>query len=234
MWNEVLLYVMTTLFRAINLQQQVTDGVIVSFSMGKDSIVALDFAFKHFKHVYPFFMYLVLAFQERDLKIFEQQYNTKILRVPHFEDSEFYRYGSFREPDETVPIVKINDIYNEIRSQTGAYWIMGGEKIADSIVRRPMLKGSGCIDEGRGRFYPLIDWRKRDVLQYIKLNKLYLPRFQRELGFSFHSLAGKELSVIKRIYPDDYQRILQFFPEAEAGVIQHEYNPNYQTRRDQG
>lgn len=217
---------MTTLFRAINLQSQVTDSVIVSFSMGKDSIVALDFAYKHFNHVYPFFMYLVpgLEFQERDLRRYEQQYDTKIIRVPHFENSEFFRYGSFREPDETVPIVRINDIYASIREQTGAYWIMGGEKIADSIVRRPMLKRSGCIDEGRGRFYPLIDWKKKDVLSYIKLNKLYLPRFQRELGFSFHSLAGKELSVIKKTYPNDYQRILQFFPEAEAGVIQYEYN----------
>lgn len=217
---------MTTLFRAINLQQQVTDSVIVSFSMGKDSIAALDLAFKRFKHVYPFFMYLVpgLEFQERDLQRYEKQYGTKIIRVPHFEDSEFYRYGSFREPDETVPVVKIADIYASIRGQTGVRWIVGGEKIADSIVRRPMLKRSGCIDEERGRFYPLIDWRKADVMKYIKLNHLYMPKFQKELGFSFHSLAGKELSVIKRIYPDDYQRILQFFPEAEAGVIQYEYN----------
>lgn len=27
---------------------------------------------------------------------------------------------------------------------------------------------------------------------------------------------GKELSAIKRIYPQDYQRILKFFPEAEG------------------
>lgn len=32
----------------------------------------------------------------------------------------------------------------------------------------------------------------------------------------------KELSAIKRIYPQDYQRILKFFPEAEAGVLQYE------------
>lgn len=215
---------MSEYFRAINLQSQVTDSVIVSFSMGKDSIVALNLAFKYFKHVYPFFMYLVpgLEFQEHDLQRYENQYHTKIIRVPHFEDSEFYRYGSFREPDLSVPVVKIADIYDEIRRQTGAYWIMGGEKIADSIVRRPMLKRSGCIDENRGRFYPLIDWKKNDVLKYIRLNGLYMPMFQRELGFSFHSLAGKELTVIKQKYPKDYERILDFFPEAEAGVFRYE------------
>lgn len=217
---------MASLFRAVSLQSQVTDTVAVSFSMGKDSIVALDLAFKRFKHVYPFFMYLVpgLEFQEQDLRWYENRYDTHIIRVPHFEDSEFYRYGSFRDPDDTVPVVKIGDIYATIRERTGAQWIVGGEKIADSIVRRPMLKRSGCIDEGRGRFYPLIDWHKADVLKYIKYHRLYMPRFQQELGFSFHSLAGKELSVIKRVYPDDYRRILKFFPEAEAGVIQYEYN----------
>lgn len=33
---------------------------------------------------------------------------------------------------------------------------------------------------------------------------------------------AKELSAIKHIYPDDYARILKFFPEAQAGVLQYE------------
>ena len=208
----------------IKTQAQITDAVIVSFSMGKESIAILDLAFKYFKHVYPFFMYLVpgLEFQEQALKAYEKRYNTKIIRVPHFENSEFYRYGSFRESDESVRVVKIADIYAYIRDTTSTFWIMGGERIDDSIVRRAMLKNSGSIDEKRGRFYPLIDWNKAEVLKYIKMNKLLYPEFNRELGFSFHSLAGKELSVIKRVYPHDYERILEFFPEAAAGVLKFE------------
>ena len=56
----------------------------------------------------------------------------------------------------------------------------------------------------------------------MQVNNLLYPEFNRKLGFSFHSLAGKELSAIKRIYPDDYARILKFFPEAQAGVLQYE------------
>lgn len=208
----------------IKTQAQITDTVIVSFSMGKESIAILDLAFKYFKHVYPFFMYLVpnLEFQEQALKIYEKRYNTEIIRVPHFENSEFYRYGSFREPDESVSVVKIADIYAHVRELTNTFWIMGGERINDSIVRRAMLKNSGSIDEQRGRFYPLIEWNKAEVLKYIKMNNLLYPEFNRELGFSFHSLSGKELSVIKKVYPNDYQRILKFFPEAEAGVVKFE------------
>lgn len=109
-----------------------------------------------------------------------------------------------------------------MRKQTGITWIAGGEKINDSIVRRAMLKHSGSIDTQRGRFYPVMYWTDKEVKQYIKMNKLLYPKFNRELGFSFHSLAGKELSAIKKIYPQDYERILKFFPEAAAGVLQYE------------
>ena len=142
--------------------------------------------------------------------------------MPHFETADCYRYGSFRDPDYSVPRVKIRGIYAYLRKQTGLTWIAGGEKINDSIVRRAMLKHSGSIDTQRGRFYPVMYWTDKEVKQYIKMNKLLYPKFNRELGFSFHSLAGKELSAIKKIYPSDYERILKFFPEAAAGVLQYE------------
>lgn len=69
----------------------------------------------------------------------------------------------------------------------------------------------------------MIYWKNADVKKYITFNKLLYPSFNKDLGFSFHSLAGKELSKIKQIYPEDYEKILQFFPEAKAGVLQYEY-----------
>lgn len=213
-----------SLLDAIKTQAQITDKVLVSFSMGKDSIVTLDLCMKYFKQVQPFFMYLVpdLKFQEEALAKYERHYGVDIIRVPHFENADFYRYGSFRDADYSVPRVKIRAIYEAIRQETGIQWIAGGEKINDSVVRRAMLKHSGSIDVERGRFYPVMYWRDADIKRYMQVNNLLYPEFNRKLGFSFHSLAGKELSAIKRIYPDDYARILKFFPEAEAGVLQYE------------
>lgn len=213
-----------SLLDQIKTQATINDSVLVSFSMGKDSIAVMDMCFKYFKNVQPFFMYMVpgLKFQEEALSKYEHHYKKKIIRVPHFETADFYRFGSFRDPDYSVPRVKIKSIYDYLRSKTGICWIAGGEKINDSIVRRAMLKHSGSIDEQRLRFYPVMYWTDKDVKQYIKMHGLLYPKFNRELGFSFHSLAGKELSAIKRIYPQDYQRILKFFPEAEAGVLQYE------------
>ncbi len=212
------------LFDPIKTQASVTDSVIVAFSGGKDSIVTLDLCFRYFKTVKPFFMYLVkgLEFQEKMLRWYENKYNTEIIRLPHFEVSNFLKYGSFTMPDFSVDVVGINDTYEYLRQQTGIHWISAGERCADSIVRNAMIKKSGSIDFKRGRFYPLAYWKKQEVLQYIKQRKLYLSPEQRKLGFSFRSLAGSELSVIKEHYPADYEKILQVYPLAGAAVEHYE------------
>ena len=212
------------LFDPIKTQASVTDSVIVAFSGGKDSIVTLDLCFRYFKTIKPFFMYLVkgLEFQEKMLRWYENKYNTEIIRIPHFEVSEFLKYGSFTMPDFDVDVVKINDTYEYLRQQTGIHWISAGERCADSIVRNAMIKKSGSIDYKRGRFYPLAYWKKNEVLQYIKQRKLYLSPEQRTLGFSFRSLAGSELSVIKERYPADFEKILQVYPLAGAAVEHYE------------
>lgn len=212
------------LFDPIKTQSRITDSVIVGFSGGKDSIVTLDLCFRYFKRVVPFFMFLVpnLEFQEKMLRWYENKYNTEIIRVPHFEVSEFLKYGSFTLYDHDVDIVGITDTYEYIRQKTGIHWIAAGERCADSIVRNAMIKQSGSIDYKRGRFYPIAYWKKNDVMQYIKHKKLYLSPEQKKLGFSFRSLAGSELAVIKENYPEDYKKILKIYPFAEAGVVRYQ------------
>lgn len=212
------------LFDPIKTQASVTDSVIVGFSGGKDSLVTLDLCFKYFKNVVPFFMYLVpdLEFQEKTLKWYENKYNTKIIRIPHFECSNFLKYGSFTMADWNVDIVGVNDTYEYLRQKTGIHWIAAGERCADSIVRNAMIKKSGSIDYKRGRFYPIAYWKKQEVLQYIKYKKLYLSPEQKKLGFSFRSLAGCELAVLKEHYPKDYEKILRVYPFAGAGVERFE------------
>lgn len=208
------------LFDPIKTQAKITDTVLVGFSGGKDSIVTLDLCMRYFDKVIPFFLYIApnLEFQERTLRWYEEKYGIEIIRMPHFEVSNFMRYGSFRDPDENVSIVSITDEYNYLRLKTGATWVAAGERINDSIVRRAMIKNSGTIDRKRGRFYPIANWTKGEVLQYIKHHKLKLPADSRGLGFSFKSLDGKELAFVKERYPKDYERILNLYPYAGAAV----------------
>lgn len=214
----------TELFDPIKTQSRITDTVLVAFSGGKDSVVTLDLCCRYFKRVIPFFMYIVagLEFQEQLLDWYERRYGLEIVRLPHFEVSNFMRYGTFREYDFSVPIISITDIYAYMRATTDGIWIAAGERINDSIVRRAMIKHSGTIDRNRGRFYPVAYWTKRNVLDYIKTKKLKLGVDSKKLGFSFKSLDGHELAMVKQEFPSDYERILRMYPFAEAAVRRFE------------
>lgn len=120
------------LFDPIKTQVKVTDSVIVGFSGGKDSIITLDLCMRYFKNVKPFFMYLVpdLSFQEKMLQYYENRYDTEIIRIPHFECSNFLKYGSFTMADWNVDIVGITDTYEYLRQKTGIHWIAAGERCA--------------------------------------------------------------------------------------------------------
>lgn len=215
---------MAALYHAVKTAATVSRRVLVGYSGGKDSAVLLDLCVKHFDKVDVFFMYAVkgLEFQEATLRYVESKYGTRVHRVPHFELSSFLRYGTFRVEDFEVPIVSTREVYDYLREQTGCHWIACGERIADSIVRRATIKKSGSVDMKRGRFFPLAEWSKADVLAYIRQHKLHVGAESEKLGFSFRGLAGKDMAKIRDAYPEDFERIRQWFPLVEGAVRRYE------------
>lgn len=221
------------LLESVKTASTITDRVLVSFSGGKDSIVTLDLCCRYFKHVEAFFMYLVkgLSWQDELIAYYADRYGITIHQVPHFMLSEWLRYGVFREPDLSVRVATVAETYAYIRQQTGIYWIAGGERISDSIWRRAMMKSrGGSIDMQRGRFYPVAEWRKSDVLKYMKLNSLPLGRDSRVLGFSFRGLDGADLYKIREHFPADYAQIKAQHPLVDAEVKRYEW---YQKDKDE-
>ncbi len=214
----------TELYDPIKAQSKITREVLVGFSGGKDSCVTLDLCFKYFDKVQPFFMYQVpgLSFQEKTIRWYEEKYGCEIIRVPHFETAEFLRYGLYRDPDYNVQMVSTVEMYDYLRERTGIYWIAAGERASDSIVRNAMIKKSGSIDNKRGRFYPLAYWSKANVLKYIKLKKLVISQEYRKLGFSFRSLDGETLAMLKRYYPKDLEIVKRIYPLCESAIKRYE------------
>lgn len=209
-----------TLFDAVQRQAALTDSVIVSYSGGKDSAVTLDLCKRHFAHVQVFFMYQIpgLSFQEAVLKWAEKRYSLEIYRIPHWELSHFYRSGSFARPDAAVPIVNVKDIYTHVRGVFDIHWISAGERCKDSMVRNAMIKKSGSIDVGRGRFFPIAYWSKEHITRYITRHQLKVSPESALLGHSFRSLQAKDLALVKTHYPLDYEKILKAFPEAAVTI----------------
>ncbi len=209
------------LFRSVETAAAITDRVLVAFSGGKDSVVTLDVCVRHFAHVEGFFMYQVrgLSFQESIIRYYEDKYGIPIHRIPHFELSSWLRYGLFRNYDFDVPVVSVKETYDYMRENTDIWWIAAGERIADSVWRRAMIKRSGTIDPKRGRFFPIAEWTKEDVRAYIRQRRLKVGAESARLGFSFRSLMGRDLVQIQRFYPADYARIKAWFPLADASII---------------
>lgn len=211
---------MPDLYNVVRTAAAMTDRVLVSYSGGKDSVVTLDLCSKHFKHVDAFFMYQVpgLSFQERTLAWAEARYGITIVRLPHWEVSEFFRLGSYHDWDDSVKQTRIADVYGYVREKTGTFWIAAGERIADSIVRRAMIVKTGTIDPKRGRIYPLAHWTKKHVERYVEHHSLRVSEEQAVLGHSFRDLLPKSLAAVKKHYPKDFERIVSVYPLAEAGV----------------
>lgn len=219
---------MLPLFDQIRIMSQLTDSVIVGFSGGKDSVVTLDLCVKYFKHVFPYFMYIVkgLDFQERIIKYYENKYDLEILRLPHFMLSEYYRYGSFRQYDLDVKIVKPSEAHDYIRYLSGYTWIAGGERISDSIFRRSMIREHSSIHWGAYRLYPVAFWNKSHIIAYTKQFNLPIGLEYKVLGCSFSGLYYKELVKIKQEWPEDFEKIKSNFPLIEAEMKWGELHGN--------
>jgi phosphoadenosine phosphosulfate reductase len=212
------------LFEPIKAASRINGSVIVAFSGGKDSVVTLDLCMRYFERVEVFFMYLVpdLSFQEAMLRWAEARYGITIRRVPHFMLSEWLAMGALRKMDLNVPMVSVRDIYHHVRLESGVWWIAAGERQADSVVRRAMMKHSGSIDADRGRIYPVAHFRKADVVTYIKRHKLKVSPEARFLGHSFRSMMPEEMFLVRKFYPQDFEKIRRWFPFVEASVANHE------------
>ncbi|MFH0814322.1 MAG: phosphoadenosine phosphosulfate reductase family protein [Pseudomonadota bacterium] len=221
----------TVLYESIRTAALMSSDCLVSFSGGKDSVVVLSLCLKYFKKVEAFFMYTVpkLSFYEQIIKYYEHRFKIRIHQCPHYFLSGWLKYGTYRgKTDLNVPILSLNDIYNYFREKTGIFWIAGGERIQDSFHRRGIIKNTGTIDKKRGRFFPVAYWTTREILHYMKVNRLHRDKSSLLLGRSYGcELEGSLFIKLKEKFPDDWKRFTNFYPLIEA-VIVREQNGNKQ------
>ena len=225
---------MSRLYDVIKTAARVTNNAIVMFSTGKDSVVTLDLCAKYFKNFQICFMYYVkgLAFQEKTLAWYENKFGKEILRIPHFDTSYFLKDGYFTPPDYSVPILKITDCWNYARDHFGIDWIISGETVYDSLQRRAMIRSGGTINTKTKRIHPLAEWKKSDVLKYIKAHHLRTGVEQNKLGFTTEGLEPLGLAYIKENHPDDFEKMKKVYPLIEAVIKRHEYQRELRSQKN--
>lgn len=185
------------------------------FSTGADSIVVLDLAVKHLKHVKAVYFYKVegISFREKILSYYEKRYGIEVLRWPHLElmnyQNDFYSTGK--------PKVRQPDVDLAMRRKFNMSWILTGIRAQDGMVSRLMVHEGYSEKHKRG--YPIGFLTRKEVLAYIKVHKLPLPV---DYSYGFNNIdtyKGEPLRFVYQNFPEDYERIRRQYPFIEAEMV---------------
>lgn len=225
-----------------DIRQQLADEgrpVLVAFSGGKDAIAAelalrdagVDTVLAH--------LYLIpgrvpgetLGFIEDGLKRLEDLWQKPIHRYPH---PSFYRLLNnliFQPPERCeiienaqLPTVEYLDMWDLIRGDLNLpdnTWSADGVRASDSLVRRASIKKHGAMKVKGFKVSPIYDWLQGDVFNYIEHHNVPLPVDYEMFGRSFDGIDARFLEPVKERFPDDYARILDWFPLAELEIMRH-------------
>ena len=197
------------------------NGYILSYSGGKDSLAVLDVTVQTGKPVVAFFMYYVpnMDFTRYWCDFARLRWGIKVLEYQHWGISHNLREGLFRaRPMAGIPLLKVGDIERLARRDSGLWWIGYGYKKCDSLERRGMITGwynkwGRPWDEKRGVYAPLDEWSDRQVKEYLTSRDIPVPGLSGAKSNGI-SLAPRELAWLRDEWPDDYKRVLKYFPYA--------------------
>lgn len=211
-------------------RKEASSIVLFSSITGKDSIVLTDLLSKHFEEVLCVFMYMVpgISFVDKYLNWQQAKYpNCRFIQVPHFVLLQMIRNGELGiKQDKTVRKLNLATLSSEICKKHGIEWSCYGFKKTDSLNRRLMLNTyeySG-LNRNNKKIYPLADWKDKDVLAYIKANKLLPPvKYDAKRSSDIDPKDGAFLYWCKNNYPEDYNKIVAQFPLAEGYLFEYEY-----------
>lgn len=202
-------------------------ALLISYSAGKDALAVLDLACRcGFTNIVGFYMYLVpgLTHIEEALKWAKRKYRIQIVQYPHINLPRNLRRGVYTNPSyryDDLEEFTLHELYQVIMRDTGITTIATGMKKADSMSRRRNFKNlSQC--EGGTVINPLENWNKFDVLAYIKMHKLPLPKSSGRATTGV-DLTARELLWVHDTYPEDFAKMRAVFPFIDVVVKRREW-----------
>lgn len=194
-------------------------------SGGKDSLAALSLARPFFKRLVCRHLYIVrgLRFIERHLERIVRQFDVELDFKPDPTLANYLNDGLFTPPRwNSVKTFKYAELEQQAREHFKAGWVIDGQRQDDSVNRRIVLRRYGAIDRLHRRVHPLSEWNEGEVYAYLRLNKVPLPQRLGDGKMSGFGLSARYLREVKERFPDDYRRILEVFPFAEAALVREE------------
>ena len=222
------------------------DTAILAFSTGKDSIAAWLQMRKYFKRIVPYYCYVVprLGFVEDSLKYYEDFFGCHIYRLPHRSFFRFLREG-IHQPPYRIPIIEqaqiadetewnddvIGQVIRECAKLPEMAYVGTGVRMADSPYRRIAIKRTGAVNHNAKRFFPVYDWCKEDLLRAIDEAGIKLPVDYKMFGRTFDGLDYRFIKPLRDWFPEDYAKLLDWFPFADLDIARHDGFNEIQHRR---
>ncbi len=208
-----------------HMRETFGETILLSFSLGKDSVAAWLQARRYFPRIIPFYMDLIpggLSFVNEAVTYYEQFFGTPILRVPNPSLSRMLRNAVYQPSsrldalqDINVPVVTRDEVEDYIRGLTGVghdTYTALGTRAADSAVRRNAVEKFGSVTPARRTFLPVFDWAIDRMHREFAEAGVKLPADYRMFGISFDGVDWRFTEPLKRLRPDDYAKIKRWFP----------------------
>ncbi len=210
---------------------------LLAFSAGKDSIAAWLVIREHFEEIVPVYRYVVpdLEFVEESLQYYERFFGVRIRRFPHPSMFRFLQNLVCQAPENCLAIEArakwLNTTYDYARSNIELCrdaglpedtYCASGVRAADSPHRRLNFQKHGPISDRQRAYYPVWDWTKAALVEALQKSSVKMAVDYTLFGRTFDGLDYRFLAPIKKHFPRDFERILQWFPLADAELFRFE------------
>lgn len=216
--------------------------VLLSFSRGIDSLATWLYLRENDFEVVPYWLYHIpgLEFQLREIEYYEKFFGTSIYRLPCPQCYRWLNGGVWMPPEQLATILALDlPIYNYcvidnlvaddaglIKDNDfvhGKPWCAMGIRRTENLLRITLIDQGGVMgSKYRMFFYPIWDWRIADVCEIIKRYNVKISVEYPMFGQTTDIMIYARFRQIRDRFPEDWKRILEWHPLAEAELFRYE------------
>lgn len=216
------------------VREMAGNRLLLSFS-GRDSLAMWLWLRDQGFELIPYWCYTVpgLSYDDEMIDYYERYFGCSILRLPAPETYRLLSAGAWQPPRASALLdhmdlvhygwSDIEDMLAERFDLPATYLSAVGMKAADNLMRLRLIRQMGPIGTRRRHYYYAIwDWKTANVKASLAAHDAKLPRCYLYWGSTGDGIEYRWLRYLKDNLPDDYQRVLDVFPLAEAELFRYE------------